>query len=240
MRKAHNSGRNHLQNIRDYYVGIDQAQAQQIINSITRSYDARGMQRPHSLLQGTDVTGMGLGIPPSISGQGFMGPARIGGMGPMPMGGGMGGGMGGPMGPPGGGWGARAPPQVNPNVPIRLGMDGQVNGGSSGPPPMGGVSGAPPNFSQPPPNFSMPPPNFNQPPPNFGQPPPNFNQPPPNFSQPPPHMQAGAGYGSPMGGGPQGGPPTGGVPNGGMPGAGPPALGGGVPRPLGGAQQSYR
>ncbi|ETR99879.1 hypothetical protein OIDMADRAFT_93949, partial [Oidiodendron maius Zn] len=40
VRKAHNSGRNHLRNVVDYYQQIGHEKAQSVIDSITSSYAA--------------------------------------------------------------------------------------------------------------------------------------------------------------------------------------------------------
>ncbi|RKF82305.1 U1 small nuclear ribonucleoprotein C-2 [Golovinomyces cichoracearum] len=42
VRKAHNSGRNHLRNVVDYYQQIGHEKAQSVIDSITNSYAAEG------------------------------------------------------------------------------------------------------------------------------------------------------------------------------------------------------
>ncbi|KAJ5929551.1 hypothetical protein N7454_006501 [Penicillium verhagenii] len=47
VRKAHNSGRNHLRNVVDYYQQIGQEKAQSVIDSITSSYAAEGQPLPN-------------------------------------------------------------------------------------------------------------------------------------------------------------------------------------------------
>ncbi|KAI2795055.1 U1 small nuclear ribonucleoprotein C [Penicillium oxalicum] len=47
VRKAHNSGRNHLRNVVDYYQQIGQEKAQSVIDSITSSYAAEGKAVPN-------------------------------------------------------------------------------------------------------------------------------------------------------------------------------------------------
>ncbi|EGF99721.1 uncharacterized protein MELLADRAFT_118240 [Melampsora larici-populina 98AG31] len=42
VRKAHNSGRNHLTNVRDYYSSLGHDKAQNIIDEITRMYESGG------------------------------------------------------------------------------------------------------------------------------------------------------------------------------------------------------
>ncbi|KAJ5781698.1 uncharacterized protein N7518_010181 [Penicillium psychrosexuale] len=49
VRKAHNSGRNHLRNVVDYYQQIGQEKAQSVIDSITSSYAAEGQQAPNMM-----------------------------------------------------------------------------------------------------------------------------------------------------------------------------------------------
>jgi hypothetical protein len=171
VRKAHNSGRNHLANVRDYYASLGHDKAQNIIDQITAAYESGG------------------GPPPG--GFGF-GPQSLGG--PMPP-------FGNPMAnapfarppfPPGPGFGGM-PPFPPPN-----GMNGMppplppfppgANGAPGGPPPMGGgfppfpphgafPPGGPPNgMALPggppgPPNGSFPPgPPGGGPPSNSGPP----------------------------------------------------------------------
>ncbi|KAJ5544719.1 hypothetical protein N7461_007023 [Penicillium sp. DV-2018c] len=52
VRKAHNSGRNHLRNVVDYYQQIGQEKAQSVIDSITSSYAAEGQQVPNMMAPG--------------------------------------------------------------------------------------------------------------------------------------------------------------------------------------------
>ncbi|KAF8314578.1 U1 zinc finger-domain-containing protein [Cantharellus anzutake] len=40
VRKAHNSGRNHLANVRDYYASLGHDKAQNIIDQITQAYES--------------------------------------------------------------------------------------------------------------------------------------------------------------------------------------------------------
>lgn len=46
VRKAHNSGRNHLRNVVEYYQQIGHEKAQSVIDSITSSYAAEGQVNP--------------------------------------------------------------------------------------------------------------------------------------------------------------------------------------------------
>jgi U1 small nuclear ribonucleoprotein C len=82
VRKAHNSGRNHLRNVVDYYQQIGHEKAQSVIDSITSSYDAVGQANP--MLQ-TPMGGGGF-PPPPVGFPGFPGmpPAGRGMPGPFP------------------------------------------------------------------------------------------------------------------------------------------------------------
>ncbi|KZS91204.1 zf-U1-domain-containing protein [Sistotremastrum niveocremeum HHB9708] len=46
VRKAHNSGRNHLSNVRDYYASLGHDKAQNIIDQITSAYESGGGPPP--------------------------------------------------------------------------------------------------------------------------------------------------------------------------------------------------
>ncbi|KAH9977868.1 U1 zinc finger-domain-containing protein [Lactifluus volemus] len=46
VRKAHNSGRNHLANVRDYYASLGHDKAQSIIDQITSAYESGGGPPP--------------------------------------------------------------------------------------------------------------------------------------------------------------------------------------------------
>ena len=50
VRKAHNSGRNHLRNVVDYYQQIGHEKAQSVIDSITSSYAAEGQSGSNPML----------------------------------------------------------------------------------------------------------------------------------------------------------------------------------------------
>ena len=131
MRKAHNSGRNHLQNVRDYYASLGHDKAQNIIDEITRAYE----------------TGQ---VPPGGFGAGLTlgGPGGLGGFG-----GGSGPGFGGPppgFGGPPPGYGGPRPPFPGPNgMPPPGFMGGPPPGFMGGPPPgmppfaSGGPNGMP-------------------------------------------------------------------------------------------------
>lgn len=128
VRKAHNSGRNHLRNVVDYYQQIGHEKAQSVIDSITASYTDAGQAGANPLLpQNQPMPGGG---PPGS------GPPGAPGFPPMPPGFNFPGGMPPPFpGMPG------APP-----FPLGPGM----------PPPPGGGRGMPP-FPQPG-NLPFPPP----------------------------------------------------------------------------------
>ncbi|OCL00475.1 uncharacterized protein K441DRAFT_533847, partial [Cenococcum geophilum 1.58] len=75
VRKAHNSGRNHLRNVVDYYQQIGHEKAQSVIDSITSSYAAEGQQSQNPMLQGPPMGGPGgFGAPPPF---GFPGIVRF-------------------------------------------------------------------------------------------------------------------------------------------------------------------
>ncbi|KAI0711071.1 hypothetical protein C8T65DRAFT_695510 [Cerioporus squamosus] len=188
VRKAHNSGRNHLANVRDYYASLGHDKAQSIIDQITAAYESGapppggfGFGPQHLAPPGPPFGGppMGYGAPP------FGGPPPFGGRPPMPPGGmpppGMMGPPGAPpfppnmpppgMGPPGMGPGGFPPPGMPPFPP---------NANGSGPP------GARPPF--PPGPNGGPGGNFGGPP--NGGPPNGFN---PSQGGPPPSNVMGAG-----------------------------------------------
>jgi len=92
VRKAHNSGRNHLRNVVEYYQQIGQEKAQSVIDSITNSYAAEGQSAnnpmnhmPPGVTPGPMPPGMG---PPGAAGA-FPGGPPPPGMPPMPFGRGM-------------------------------------------------------------------------------------------------------------------------------------------------------
>ncbi|THH29128.1 hypothetical protein EUX98_g5050 [Antrodiella citrinella] len=144
VRKAHNSGRNHLANVRDYYASLGHDKAQSIIDQITSAYETSG------------------GPPPAFGGppMGFPGGAPPFGRPPFPPPPGM---MGGPPFPPGPGMGPPPgmgfpPPGMPPFPPS--------NGGGMPPfPPQNGNFGPPGPGQGPPggPNFGGPPPPGQQP-----------------------------------------------------------------------------
>lgn len=46
VRKAHDTGRNHLQNVRDYYLSLDPAQNEAIFARVLQEYEKRGLPPP--------------------------------------------------------------------------------------------------------------------------------------------------------------------------------------------------
>lgn len=76
VRKAHNSGRNHLRNVVDYYQQIGHEKAQAVIDGITSSYAAEGQSMPMQPqlpgqgppgFSGPPPPGMGFGaLPPGM------------------------------------------------------------------------------------------------------------------------------------------------------------------------------
>jgi len=91
VRKAHNSGRNHLRNVVDYYQQIGHEKAQSVIDSITSSYAAEGQASANPMLPGgthAGVAAMPFGFPPGMApppgGMPFPPPAGGRGMPPFP------------------------------------------------------------------------------------------------------------------------------------------------------------
>ncbi|KAK6365882.1 U1 small nuclear ribonucleoprotein C [Exophiala oligosperma] len=171
VRKAHNSGRNHLRNVTDYYQQIGHEKAQSVIDSITASYTAEGQVNP--MLQQASV-----GFPPPPPGFPGMPPPPFGMPGaPAPGPGG--------MIPPPGGRGMPFPP-FPPNGP----PPPNLPAGMPFPPP----GGFPPNFQIPPqggPPGNFPPPAQQNVP---GNPSPSNASGPPGQAPPP-----GYGMGAPPG-----------------------------------------
>ncbi|KJA29861.1 hypothetical protein HYPSUDRAFT_81491 [Hypholoma sublateritium FD-334 SS-4] len=162
VRKAHNSGRNHLSNVRDYYASLGHDKAQNIIDQITSAYESGG---------------------PPPGGFGF-GPQHLGG--PPPGYGGPPMGYGQPMPPPGFG-GPRPPFPPGPGFPPMMPPGGPPFPPNNMPPGMNGPPagfGAPPFPPNGPPGGMLPPfPPSNGPPGNFNPPPGmGFNGPPPSHA----------------------------------------------------------
>ncbi|TLS28049.1 hypothetical protein PpBr36_01645 [Pyricularia pennisetigena] len=76
VRKAHNSGRNHLRNVIEYYQQIGHEKAQSVIDSITSSYAAEGQAHANPMLPHNQPGGSGFpppfafpgGVPPPFPG----------------------------------------------------------------------------------------------------------------------------------------------------------------------------
>jgi len=174
VRKAHNSGRNHLRNVVDYYQQIGHEKAQSVIDSITNSYAAAGQADANPMLQ-APMVGPGFAPP-------FPFPPGGRGMPPPPFG----------MPPLG-----QRPPNMPPNMPP---MPFPPPAGMPFPPP-GGLPFPPPNASHGMPPFPPPggmPPGGMPPGGVAGMPPPgNFPFPPPGGM--PPQMSGPPGMGPPPG-----------------------------------------
>jgi len=158
VRKAHNSGRNHLSNVRDYYASLGHDKAQNIIDQITSAYESGGPPPG-----GFGFGPQHLGAPPMGYGQQPMPPPGFGG--PRP-----------PF-PPGQGFPPMMPPGGPPFPPGGPGMNGPPAsfGGAPPFPPNGG----PPGIAIPPfpsgQSSNFPPPGFNGPPPGANTLPTNAN-----------------------------------------------------------------
>ncbi|PWZ03866.1 zf-U1-domain-containing protein [Testicularia cyperi] len=70
VRKAHNSGRNHLQNVREYYQNLDPAEVEKVINTLAQEYDRRGIEKPRDLLHPVGSSFMTFGSGPLSGGGG--------------------------------------------------------------------------------------------------------------------------------------------------------------------------
>ncbi|EKV07290.1 hypothetical protein PDIG_73650 [Penicillium digitatum PHI26] len=221
VRKAHNSGRNHLRNVVDYYQQIGQEKAQSVIDSITSSYAAEGQQAPSMMPPGA--------FPPPF---GFPGRPGMPGMPPPPFG----------IPPPGAPGAPGMLPRMShpfpsPPPPPKKQRGYQNHSGQNQtnqyphstapgahgipfPPPFPGAAGTPPTGGFPPPlpnmpqgaNLPIPPPggfpNFPIPPPGAVGFPPMPGQPgmgPGGPSQIPTGPRSLEGYPPPPGGGPPGG-----------------------------------
>lgn len=72
VRKAHNTGRNHIRNVVDYYQQIGHEKAQSVIDSITSSYAAEGQAHNNPMLPqnqpGGGAGGFGAFPPPPVAG----------------------------------------------------------------------------------------------------------------------------------------------------------------------------
>ncbi|CEQ39098.1 SPOSA6832_00622 [Sporobolomyces salmonicolor] len=61
VRRAHNAGRNHLTNVRDYYASLGNDRAQELIDQITRAYENGGGGQARILQMGPG--GLPMGVP---------------------------------------------------------------------------------------------------------------------------------------------------------------------------------
>ncbi|GAA5821531.1 hypothetical protein JCM10212_000138 [Sporobolomyces blumeae] len=207
VRRAHNAGRNHLSNVRDYYASLGNDRIQELIDNICAAYEHGGGGQARILQMGPG--GLPMGAPVGAVAMGQMGG---GGGGPPPMGG-----MGAPpmrfAGPPIPGLtGSPAGPPAFPPTPVNgAAGPGAIRFGAGPMPPQ-------PNFGAPPNGAPMPPPGAFfpgrswgggkcaaisdltshgrysgfRPPPGMPFPPPSV-APQPSASSPPPPAAAGAG-----------------------------------------------
>ncbi|GAA5924871.1 Yhc1p [Sporobolomyces koalae] len=150
VRRAHNAGRNHLSNVRDYYASLGNDRVQELIDQICAAYEHGGGGQARILQMGPD--GLPMGAPAGAiamgGNQGAGGP-MMGGMPPPMMGGG--------------------PPPMRFAGPPSTGFPGSPAPGL--PPPGAGAYGSPaPPLRFPPPAglgaMPAPPPGF-RPPPGF-------------------------------------------------------------------------
>ncbi|KAI9881587.1 MAG: hypothetical protein M1830_000151 [Pleopsidium flavum] len=166
VRKAHNTGRNHLRNVVDYYqrkpphplhlhnsapqelqltalnAEIGHEKAQSVIDSITSSYAAEGQSSSNPMLGQHPGPGQPF-IPPPFGFGGGMPPPPFGMPGAPPIGGG--------LPPPPTGRGMPFPPPPFPPTGAG-GLPPPLPNGMPFPPP----GGLPPNFQFPPPGFPPP------------------------------------------------------------------------------------
>ncbi|KAI1085243.1 zf-U1-domain-containing protein [Whalleya microplaca] len=146
VRKAHNSGRNHLRNVVDYYQQIGHEKAQSVIDSITSSYAAEGQAHANPMLPQNQP---GHGFPPPFAFPAGMPPPPFPGMpGAPPPPGAFPQGLPPPPGqsarglPPPGPGGLPMPPPGGLPFPPPGGLPFPPPGGLPFPPP--GASGTPP------------------------------------------------------------------------------------------------
>ncbi|WFD32432.1 U1 small nuclear ribonucleoprotein C [Malassezia sp. CBS 17886] len=146
VRKAHNCGRNHLQNVRDYYLctlcpslltsACNPFETQMVIERVKKAYSDRNLPLPPELVApGAAFSRMGYGppggVPPGVR----------------------------PGVPPGM---MNRPPPPLPHLPPGTNV--------AVPPP--NFARPPPTMAVPPPSIAAPPPNAAVPPPGFSRPPP--------------------------------------------------------------------
>ncbi|GAA5870991.1 hypothetical protein JCM16303_001653 [Sporobolomyces ruberrimus] len=163
VRRAHNAGRNHLSNVRDYYASLGNDRVQELIDQICAAYEHGGGGQARILQIGPDGLPMGAPQGAIAMGGGGGGGGGMGGMMPPPGGGPppmrfagppMAGFPGSPAAPAPGGYGSPFPPAPGGPPPLRFAPSGPtVNGGA--------VPAPPPGFRPPP---GMPAPSFSAPP----------------------------------------------------------------------------
>lgn len=139
VRKDHNSGRNHLRNVIDYYQQIGHEKAQSVIDSITSSYAAEGQAHNNPMLPqnqpGFQAAQQRFGGPGRFQGNA---PRGMNGMNGMPPFAGAPGGAapgGFPIPPPNFNFPGGIPPPMPPGFPAN---------GNLPPPPMGAFNGGAP------------------------------------------------------------------------------------------------
>ncbi|GAA5955519.1 hypothetical protein JCM3765_006802 [Sporobolomyces pararoseus] len=159
VRRAHNAGRNHLSNVRDYYASLGNDRVQELIDQICAAYEHGGGGQARILQMGPDGLPMGAPVgaiamggnvgmplpPPGAVQGGAPPPMRFAGP-PMANGG----------GPPAG-YGSPFPPPVGSPAPLRFAPSGPTVNGAG----LGGPPAPPPGFRPPP---GMPQPSYAAPP----------------------------------------------------------------------------
>ncbi|WFD40813.1 U1 small nuclear ribonucleoprotein C [Malassezia japonica] len=132
VRKAHNCGRNHLQNVRDYYASLPPYEIQGVVDTLMKDYQKRGYPPPLELL------GPYGRPPPMVRPPLGQGPITT----PPP-----------PL--PTGAVPTVPPPSVRPPITVPPPNMSVPPPNMSVPPP--NFAQPPPNFSQPPPSVARPP-----------------------------------------------------------------------------------
>ncbi|KAG0044262.1 hypothetical protein BGZ83_010494 [Gryganskiella cystojenkinii] len=191
VRKAHNAGRNHLINVKNYYTDLKPEVTQSVVDAVAKAYAEAGQSMPAQYSgypQQYSAPGFNpYGRPPSF-------PQLPPGMPPMRPG----------EAPPGGVHGLPPRPPMfmgaRPPLPGMQHSAGPPPPPGQFPPPMGFPPGAPfpppgmPPFMPPPPPGQFAPGQFPPPGANGGAP---FRPPPPHFSIPPPSSAPSSGAPAP-------------------------------------------
>ncbi|KAL1934183.1 hypothetical protein VTP01DRAFT_6365, partial [Rhizomucor pusillus] len=135
VRKAHNNGKNHIANVRNYYAEISQDKAQAIIDEITKAYENSTAVLPpqYAGIPQTPVGGPPYPPPPHMMGRPPPMPPHMMGRPPPP---------GYPPYPPPPGQGIPPPPGQRPPPPGQQPQPPMY--GQGGPPPPPGYYGGPP------------------------------------------------------------------------------------------------